>query len=137
MLNMQNQMTIKKIKFMKTEEQKYGKSPLNPIKIKGVEASIEYMNLLITKDDKPFLFHRIRSTSGNDSKPIDCYEILKPNDEKDYVYIDTYSTHKKSEPPEGYKFKTKKIMPAVINRHMVIETTGVNYKLRKFPDELF
>jgi len=122
---------------MKIEEEKNGKSPFNHIKIKGVKESIEFMNLLITEDEKPFLYHRLSSTSVNDSKPIDCYEILRPNDEKDYVFIDTYSTHKKSEPPEGYKFKTKKIMPAIINRHMVIETTGVNYKLRKFPDELF
>ncbi len=122
---------------MKTEEQKYGKSPINPIKIKGVEASIEFMNLLITEDEKPFLYHRLRSTSINDSKPIDCYEILKSNDEKDYVFIDTYSTHEKSKPPEGYKIKIKKIMPAVISGFMVIETIGVNYKLRKFPDELF
>lgn len=122
---------------MKIEEQKYGKSPLNPIKIKGVEASIEFLNLLITEDEKPFLYHRLRSISVNDSKPIDCYEILKPNDEKDYVFIDTYSIHEKSKPPEGYKIKTKKIMPAVISGFMVIETIGVNYKLRKFPDELF
>jgi hypothetical protein len=122
---------------MKTEDQKYGKSTLNPIKIKGVRESIAFMNLLITEDEKPFLFHRIKSTAVNNSKPIDCYEILKPNDAKDYVFINAYSTHKKSMPPEGYKFKTKKIMPAIINGFVVIETTGVNYRLRQFPDELF
>jgi hypothetical protein len=122
---------------MKTEDQKYGKSTLNPIKIKGVRESIAFMNLLITEYEKPFLYHRLRSTSVNDSKPIDCYEILKPNDEKDYVFINAYSTRKTSLPPAGYKFKTKKIMPAIINGFVVIETTGVNYRLKQFPDELF
>ena len=60
MLNMQNQMTIKKIKFMKTEEQKYGKSPFNPIKINGVAESINFINSLVTNDKKPFLYQRLR-----------------------------------------------------------------------------
>ena len=122
---------------MKKEEQKYGKSLFTPIKIKGVKESIEFMNLLITENDTPFLFHRLKSTSVNDSKPIDCYEILNPKGGLDYVFIDTYSTHKKSKPPAGFKFKTKKIMPAFISGFMVAETTELNYKSRKFPDELF
>lgn len=123
--------------FIKTEEDRYGKSILNPIKIKGVRASIAFMNLLITEDEKPFLFHRLKLTYVNDSKPIDCYEILKPNGEKEMVFIDIYCTQNKSLPPIGYKIKRKKITPAVINGFLVMETTGVNYKLIKFPDELF
>lgn len=123
--------------IMTIEKYKYGKSPFNPIKIKGIKSSIAFLNLLITEYDIPFLFHRLRSTSVNNSKPIDCYEIMNPNGEKDELFIDTYSTRKKSLPPAGYKFKTKKIMPAIINGFVVIETTGVNYKLKQFPDELF
>jgi hypothetical protein len=119
-----------------TEEDRYGKSILNPIKIKGVRASIAFMNLLITEDEQPFLFHLLKSTSINDSKPIDCYEILNPNGEKEMLFIDIYCTQNKTLPPVGYKFK-KIIMPAVISGFVVIKTTGVNYKLRKFPDELF
>ena len=62
---------------MKLAEKRYGKSGLNPIKTTGVRESIALINLLITEYEQPFLFHRLKSTSVKDSKPIDCYEILK------------------------------------------------------------
>jgi hypothetical protein len=49
-----------------TEEDRYRKSILDPIKIKGVRVYIAFMNLLITEDEKPFLFHRLKSTSVKD-----------------------------------------------------------------------
>jgi hypothetical protein len=123
--------------MIKIDDEKYGKSPFNPIRIKGIKESIEFINLLVTEEDEPFLYHRLRSISVDDSKPIDCYEILKPRNEKDYLFIDSYSIHENSTPPEGYLFKTKKTIPTVISGFFVTNTLGVNYKLRKFPDELF
>jgi hypothetical protein len=52
------------------------------------------------------------------------------------VFIDIYCSQNKSLIPVGYKIK-QKIMPVVISVFVVIETTGLNYKLRKFPAKLF
>ena len=122
---------------MKTEELKYGKSPFNPIKINGVAESINFINSLVTNDKKPFLYHRLRSTMLGDSKPIDCYEIMNAKKEKDYFFIDAYAIQTNSEAPEGYLCLPNKIAPEVIKGFGIMRTTGVNTKLRKFPEDLF
>jgi len=125
------------MKAMETQENKYGKSLLNPIKINGVSESINFINSLVTDDEKPFLYHRLRSTMVGDSKPIDCYEIMNAKGETDYLFIDVYATKSKSEAPEGYLCKPNKLAPTVIKGFGIMRTTGVNVKVRKFPEDLF
>ena len=72
-----------------------------------------------------------------DSKPIDCYEIMNAKKEKDYFFIDAYAIQTNSEAPEGYLCLPNKIAPEVIKGFGIMRTTGVNTKLRKFPEDLF
>ena len=43
-----------------TEEDRYGKSILNPIKIKADSVSIAFMNLLITEDEKTIFIPSVK-----------------------------------------------------------------------------
>lgn len=115
---------------------KYGKSPFNPVNVNGIEASLIFLNSMITSDNKPFLYHRIHTTSVRNSKPIDCYEIYKGEMETDVLFFNTYSLINDLALPEGYKMTSNDAIPMVIKGHKIITTIGVNHKLRQFPDDL-
>ena len=118
-------------------ENNYGKSIDNPIKINGIPQSIEFLNSLVTDDFKPFLYHRLGSTFIGDSKPIDYYEIMKSGEIREILFIDTYSKITVPEIPAGYLYNSPKIIPTVIKVFGIIKTKGENFKLRKFPEDLF
>lgn len=118
-------------------ENTYGKSIDNPIKINGIPESIEFLNSLVTDDFKPFLYHRLGSTFFGDSKPIDYYEIMKSGEIREILFIDTYSKITVLEIPAGYLCNSPKIIPTVIMGFGIIKTKGENYRLRKFPEDLF
>ena len=118
------------------EEQKFGKSPFNPIRTNGVNESLLYLNSLTTDDNKVILYHRFHTTSIGKSKPIDCYEIFRVGGYKEYLFIDVYANENSNKMPEGYA-KAKGIVQPIMNRGIhIFNTISVNYKLRKFPDDL-
>ena len=118
------------------EEVNFGKSPKNPIKVKGIDGALIYLHSLLTDDNKPFLFHRIRSMIFKDRKPIDCYEIIKSNHIIDYLFIDIYSGENSNSVPIGYVMHTQKANSIVINGIEVNNTIGVNYRIKNFPNAL-
>lgn len=119
-----------------TEEHKYGKSPFNPVRVHGIEAALVFINSILTEDNKPFVYHRIHTTSVSESKPIDCYEILKEGYVTDILYFDSYADKTSNEMPEGYCKNLGFVQPILIKGKVIKETTGVNYKLREFPNDL-
>jgi hypothetical protein len=114
----------------------FGKSPQNPIKAKGIEASLLYLHSLLTEDFRPILFHRIRSSIWKGSKPIDCYEVMKSSELIDYIFIDTYATENSAQVPDGYIFYSGKRSSMFIKGIEVSSSIGVNYRLKLFPEAL-
>jgi hypothetical protein len=121
---------------MKHSLNEYGKTPLNPIRVSGIQASIDFLDSLVTEDEKPFLYHRVHTTSIGNSKPIDCYEILKADNSAEILLIDTYCPDYEPEIPSGYIRNSSMNCCAIFEGVKVSKTTGVNYKLRNFPSEL-
>jgi len=117
-------------------ENKYGKTPFNPIRMTGIYESLMFLNSLTFSNNKPIFYHRIHTTSIGKSKPIDCYEIFKQGEFKEILFIDTYANEKSEEIPEGYLRNTEIIKTAQFKNSCISRTVGVNYKLRKFPDKL-
>ncbi len=121
---------------MENFEQNYAKTALNPIKVKSIQDTIEFLNSLVTDDGKPFFFQRIHTTSVGKSKPIDCYEILKANGEKEILYINIYNRESIYEIPKGYLKKTDILVPILHGKKLIEQSLGVNYKLKNFPEDL-
>jgi hypothetical protein len=63
-------------------------------------------------------------------------EIFKNDGKKEILFIDTYANEKSEEIPEGYLAYTEIINPILYKGFNICKTIGVNYKLRKFPDDL-
>ncbi len=114
----------------------FGKSPQNPVKTKGIEESILYLNSLLTEDLRPILYHRIRSGIRKDSKPIDCYEVMKNGELIDYIFIDTYASENSVQVPDGYIFYTGNRRSMNIKGIEVTSSIGVNYRVKAFPEAL-
>jgi hypothetical protein len=121
---------------MTNMDNKYGKSPFNPIQMIGVKESLLFLNSLITVDNKPIFYHRIHTTSIGNSMPIDCYEIFKEGGFKEFLFIDVYASKNSEELPEGYAKAKERIEPLLYNGSKILTTIGVNFKLSDFPDEL-
>lgn len=118
------------------EEHKYGKSPFNPVRVQGIETALVFLNSILTEVNKPFVYHRIHTTSVSESKPIDCYEILKEGKVSERLYINSYADKTSNEMPEGYCKNLGYAQTILIGVKVINETTGVNYKLREFPNDL-
>lgn len=114
----------------------YGKSPFNPIKVIGVEASLSLLNSMLTDKNKPFLYHRIHTTTVGNSKPIDCYEIYKGDCVNEVLFFYAYSNMNDTEMPKGYKINSGNVEPLQLEDCEIISTVGVNYKLKRFPDDI-
>jgi hypothetical protein len=121
---------------MKSIEQNYAKTALNPIKVKSIQDAVAFLNSLVTDDGKPFLYHRIHTTSVGRSKPIDCYEILKAGGEKENLFIDIYNGESFYEIPNGYVQKAEMLVPIVYGKKLIMQSMGVNYRLNNFPEDL-
>jgi hypothetical protein len=117
-------------------ENKYGKTPFNPIRMTSINESLIFLNSLTSNNYKPIFYHRIHTTSIGKSKLIDCYEIIKEGEFKEILFIDTYAYEKSEEIPEGYLRNTEIIKTTQFKNSCISRTVGVNYKLRKFPDDL-
>lgn len=114
----------------------YGKTPLNPILMTGINESILFLNSLTTEDHKPIFYHRVHTTNLNNDTLLDCYEIFKNDGKKEILFIDTYANKKCEDIPDGYIKNTKFIKPTFYKGSKIYKTIGVNYKIRKFPDNL-
>lgn len=121
---------------MTNMDNKYGKSPFNPIQKNSVKESLLFLNSLLSMDNKPILFHRVHTTCIGKSKPIDCYEIFKEGGFKEILFIEVYEDKNSEELPEGYIKVNEKIEPMLYNGSTILNTIGVNFKLSNFPDEL-
>jgi hypothetical protein len=114
----------------------FGKTPLNPILMSSINESILFLNSLTTNNHKPIFYHRVHTTSIGKSALIDCYEIFKNDGKKEILFIVTYANEISEEIPEGYLVNTQIINPTLYKGFNICKTIGVNYKLRKFPDDL-
>jgi hypothetical protein len=121
---------------MINSEHKYGKSPVNPIRMSSVNESILFLNSLVTIDNKPILYHRVHTTSTLKSKPIDCYEVFKVGGSKEIFFVDVHASETSDEVPEGYLKNTEIIIPTLYKGCIICKTIGVNFKLSNFPDDL-
>jgi hypothetical protein len=63
-------------------------------------------------------------------------EIFKNDGKKEILFIVTYANEISEEIPEGYLVNTQIINPTLYKGFNICKTIGVNYKLRKFPDDL-
>ena len=62
---------------------------------------------------------------------------MKSGEIREILFINTYSKITVPEIPAGYLYNSPKIIPTVIKVFGIIKTKGENYRLRKFPEDLF
>jgi hypothetical protein len=121
---------------MESIEHNYAKTAFNPVKVKSIQDALKFLNSLVTDDGKPFFYHRIHTTLVGKSKPIDCYEILKANGEKENLFINIYNRESIYEIPNGYVKKAEMLVPFVYRKKLIMQSIGVNYRLKNCPEDL-
>jgi hypothetical protein len=87
-------------------EANYGKCIENPILLKNISDSILFMNSLVSASGSCIIYHRKGSSKFEDSKPIDCYEVMTTDNKYDTFYINSYNKTNVLIPPMGYFFDT-------------------------------
>ncbi len=85
------------------EEKLFGKTLENSIKMRSINASLAFLNNLVSENGNHFIYHRLQSMFRK--HPIDCYEIYTSDGKYDQIYIDVYHPHNEMIPPYGYLFE--------------------------------
>ena len=95
----------------------YGLSPLNPLRLNSVSASLCLLEQLVTCRYHHILFHRTESIYlkglNGSIHPIDHYQICSGIGERFEIYIDIYNQENCWVPPAGFKF----ILPLMYYQH--------------------
>jgi hypothetical protein len=84
----------------------YGKCIENPVLLKNISDSILFMDSLISASGSCIVYHRKGSSKFEDSRPIDCYEVMTTDNKYDTFYINSYNKTNVLIPPTGYFFDT-------------------------------
>ncbi len=86
------------------EINQYGKSIENPILLNSIDSSLLFLNALITNTGNYIIYHRLGSSIKKGSKPIDKYEIITTDNNRDVIFISIYNSRSNFVPPYGYFF---------------------------------
>lgn len=81
-----------------------GKSIENPILLNSIDSSILYLDSLITNTGNYIIYHRLGSSSVEEGKPVDRYEVFTTDFKRDILYISIYNDKNNFIPPNGYFF---------------------------------
>ena len=88
---------------LKNGSGEFGRDPNNPIPVNGPTGEIKYLNRLRSKNNKPFIYHRIGSiVPKNFDYPIDAYELVsKDGEEWAVLFFDIYWPKRSTLYPKG------------------------------------
>lgn len=91
-----------------TSKEDFGLSKDNPIEVLSISAEYQYLELLLTSDEKPIIYERVGSTTHKNGKNnIDIYEIytkkLFGKKKIATIYISGYGNENTLKAPIGFK----------------------------------